>query len=120
MRISDWSSDVCSSDLQAAVERHVAHVPPDSRYLFTSGKKHLSRVRLFQLVRALGAEAGIPPERNSPHILRPTFATHLLEGGAHMLAGQAMIGYADIEPTELYTHVQTTALVGDRNMKHLH
>src|SRR3546814_17799432 len=52
-----------SARAQAAVERHVAHVPPDSRYLFPSGKKHLSRVRLFQLVRALGAEDGIPHAR---------------------------------------------------------
>src|SRR3546814_2967279 len=111
MRISDWSSDVCSSDLQAAVERHVAHVPPDSRYLFPSGKKHLSRVRLFQLVRALGAEAGIPPERISPHVLRHAFATHLLEGGADLRAVQAMLGHADIATTEIYTHVQTKALV---------
>src|SRR3546814_10700367 len=41
-----------SARAQAAVERHVAHVPPDSRYLFPSGTKHLSRMRLFQLVRA--------------------------------------------------------------------
>src|SRR3546814_15837434 len=97
MRISDWSSDVCSSDL--------------SRYLFPSGKKHLSRVRLFQLVRALGAEAGIPPERISPHVLRHAFATHLLEGGADLRAVQAMLGHADIATTEIYTHVQTKALV---------
>ncbi|API59570.1 recombinase XerD [Tardibacter chloracetimidivorans] len=100
-----------SARAQAAVERHVAHVPPDSRYLFPSGKKHLSRVRLFQLVRALGAEAGIPPERISPHVLRHAFATHLLEGGADLRAVQAMLGHADIATTEIYTHVQTKALV---------
>src|SRR3546814_16131453 len=53
-----------------AVARHAANVPTAARYLFPSGKKHLSRVRLFQLVRALGAAAGIPPDRIRPHVLR--------------------------------------------------
>lgn len=94
-----------------AVAHHAGNVPPEARYLFPSGKKHLSRVRLFQLVRALGADAGIPPERISPHVLRHAFATHLLEGGADLRALQAMLGHADIATTEIYTHVQTKALV---------
>jgi len=94
-----------------AVARHAALLPGDARYLFPSGKSHLSRVRLFQLVRALAAEAGIPPERISPHVLRHAFATHLLEGGADLRAVQAMLGHADIATTEIYTHVQTRALV---------
>src|SRR3546814_5251296 len=80
-------------------------------FLFSAGKKHLARVRLFHLVRALGAEAGIPPERISPHVLRHAFAAHLLEGGADLRAVQAMLGHADIATTEIYTHVQTKALV---------
>lgn len=102
----------------AAVQRHAANVAPASAYLFSSGKKHLSRVRLFQLVRALGAEAGIPPERISPHVLRHAFATHLLEGGADLRAVQVMLGHADIATTEIYTHVQTRALVELVSTKH--
>ena len=80
-------------------------------WLFPSGKAHLSRVRLFQLVRDLAAEAGIPPERISPHVLRHAFATHLLEGGADLRALQMMLGHADIATTEIYTHVETARLV---------
>ncbi|HEV2866178.1 MAG TPA: tyrosine-type recombinase/integrase, partial [Allosphingosinicella sp.] len=71
-----------SDRARAAVAAWAEQVPRDSLYLFPSGKGHLSRVRLHQLVKAVAAEAGIPPERISPHVLRHAFATHLLEGGA--------------------------------------
>ena len=100
-----------SDRARAAVAAWRAHVPAGQAWLFPSGKAHLSRVRLFQIVRALAAEAGVPPERVSPHVLRHAFATHLLEGGADLRAVQAMLGHADIATTEIYTHVEQRRLV---------
>jgi integrase/recombinase XerD len=102
----------------AAVAAYVVHVPADARYLFPSGAKHLSRVRLFQLVKALAADAGLPSDRISPHVLRHAFATHLLEGGADLRALQMMLGHADIATTQIYTHVQTRHLVEMVQAKH--
>lgn len=102
----------------AAVAAHAELVPADARYLFPSGAKHLSRVRLFQIVKALAAEAGIPTDRISPHVLRHAFATHLLEGGADLRALQMMLGHADIATTQIYTHVQSKHLVELVQSKH--
>jgi integrase/recombinase XerD len=95
----------------AAAEAQLALVPKDSRWLFPSGKAHLSRVRLYQLVKALGAAAGIPPARISPHVLRHAFATHMLANGADLRALQTLLGHADISTTERYTHVDGARLV---------
>ena len=94
-----------SDRARAAVAEWAALVPRDSLWLFPSGKAHLSRVRLHQLLKALAAAAGVPPERVSPHVLRHAFATHLLEGGADLRALQLLLGHADIATTEIYTHV---------------
>jgi len=107
-----------SDRARAATAAWRAHVPAESPFLFPSGKGHLSRVRLFQLVRALGTAAGIPPDRISPHVLRHAFATHLLEGGADLRALQAMLGHASIATTEIYTHVDSARLVELVNARH--
>jgi integrase/recombinase XerD len=107
-----------SDRARAAVADHARHVPRDALYLFPSGRKHLSRVRLFQLVRALAADAGIPPERISPHVLRHAFATHLLEGGADLRAVQMLLGHADIATTQIYTHVDSRRLIELVNSRH--
>lgn len=107
-----------SDRARAAVGAWSAHVPRDSLWLFPSGKKHLSRVRLYQLMRELAAAAGIPPERVSPHVLRHAFATHLLEGGADLRAVQMLLGHADIATTQIYTHVETRRLVELVNSRH--
>jgi integrase/recombinase XerD len=107
-----------SDRARAAVAEHAAGVPRDALWLFPSGKKHLSRVRLYQLVRELAADAGIPPERISPHVLRHAFATHLLEGGADLRAVQMLLGHADIATTQIYTHVDSRRLIDLVNSRH--
>lgn len=107
-----------SDRARAAVAAWRVHVAADQAFLFPSGKAHLSRVRLFQLVRELAADAGIAPQRVSPHVLRHAFATHLLEGGADLRALQSMLGHADIATTEIYTHVDRQRLVTLVNERH--
>jgi integrase/recombinase XerD len=107
-----------SDHARAAVARWSPLVDVESLWLFPSGKSHLSRIRLYQLVRALAASAGIAPERASPHVLRHAFATHLLEGGADLRALQTMLGHADIGTTQIYTHVDSRRLVELVNSRH--
>ena len=107
-----------SSRAEAAVDRWLEHVEAKSLWLFPSGKSHLSRVRLFQIVRAMAADAGISPERVSPHVLRHAFATHLLSGGADLRVLQSLLGHADIATTQIYTHVDSARLVELVNSRH--
>jgi integrase/recombinase XerD len=107
-----------SSRAEAAVAAWVEHVPNDALWLFPSGKTHLSRVRLFQIVRRMAADAGIAPERVSPHVLRHAFATHLLSGGADLRVLQSLLGHADIATTQIYTHVDSARLVELVNTRH--
>ena len=107
-----------SSRAELAVERWLEFVPRDSLWLFPSGKRHLSRVRLFQIVREIAALAGISPERISPHVLRHAFATHLLSGGADLRVLQSLLGHADIATTQIYTHVDSARLVELVNARH--
>jgi integrase/recombinase XerD len=101
-----------------AVRRWSAVLPSETPWLFPSRTKHMSRVRLFQIVRAMAAEAGIAPERVSPHVLRHAFATHLLAGGADLRALQTLLGHADIATTQIYTHVDSDRLVALVNERH--
>jgi integrase/recombinase XerD len=101
-----------------AVERWTASLDGESKWLFPSRSKHLSRVRLFQILRTLAGQSGIAPERVSPHVLRHAFATHLLAGGADLRALQTLLGHADIATTQIYTHVDSERLVRLVNERH--
>jgi integrase/recombinase XerD len=65
----------------------------------------LTRAGAFLILRKLADKAGLEPERVHPHLLRHSFATHLLEGGADLRSVQEMLGHADLATTERYTHV---------------
>lgn len=109
-----------STRARAVLSRWLAVRPQGSRHLFPSrGEKgHLTRIRLFQLLRELAARAGIAPDRISPHVLRHAFATHLLEGGADLRVLQTLLGHADIATTQIYTHVDSARLVALVNARH--
>ena len=107
-----------STRADAAVQAWLEHVPGSAAWLFPSAGKHISRVRLFQIVRQMAADAGISPDRVSPHVLRHAFATHLLSGGADLRVLQSLLGHADIATTQIYTHVDSARLVEMVNARH--
>ncbi len=103
----------------AALRNWLRVRPAGGRHVFPSPRGgHLSRVRLFQLLRDLALRAGLDPEKISPHVLRHAFATHLLEGGADLRVLQTLLGHADIATTQIYTHVDGARLVALVNQRH--
>jgi integrase/recombinase XerD len=94
-----------------AVRRYLALGRPhlDRRYrpeLFLNARGGaLTRAGAFLILRRLAERAGLEPARVHPHLLRHSFATHLLEGGADLRSVQEMLGHADLGTTERYTHV---------------
>ena len=85
------------------MHRHVAHRNEDVLFLNHKGKG-LSRVMIFHIVRDTASKAGIP-KKVSPHTYRHSFATHLVEGGADLMAVREMLGHASVSTTEIYSHL---------------
>lgn len=81
--------------------------PAKARYLFAGRDitKPMTRQGFALLLKQVAIEAGLDPDRLSPHVLRHSFASHLLAHGADLRALQKLLGHADIATTEIYTHV---------------
>ncbi len=107
-----------SNRARHAVSSWLDFVPEKSRFLFPSRGAHISRIRLFQIIKDLAAHSGLDPAKVSPHVLRHAFATHLLAGGANLRALQSMLGHVDIATTQIYTHVDSSQLVELVNRRH--
>jgi integrase/recombinase XerD len=95
-----------------AVRARFLRRPEDDVWLFPSRSLggHLTRHRVAQLLKELAVEAGLPPSKVSPHVLRHAFASHMLAKGADLRAVQQLLGHADISTTQVYTHVLSERL----------
>ena len=84
----------------------------ENGYLFPSNSKfkHITRNRFFQILKNLSSRVNISPERLSPHVIRHSFATHLLDRGVDLRTIQSSLGHSDISTTQIYTHVKTSKL----------
>ena len=108
-------NDAARAAVKAYLEARPTFLPKGDKanpWLFPSRGKagRLTPRRFAQVLDEAAADAGIDPERVSPHVLRHAFATHLLEGGADLRVVQKLLGHADIGTTQIYTHVASDRL----------
>jgi integrase/recombinase XerD len=109
-----------------AIDRYLAEVRPgwartdDDALFLTERGKRMTRQGFWKLLRGYARSAGVrlPSGEVSPHKLRHSFATHLVERGADLRAVQAMLGHADITTTQVYTHVSQTRLIQQYRQAH--
>lgn len=117
IRITGKGNKERLAPLHGAARQAVSHYLParahfmkegeTSAFLFPSrsAQGHITRQQIGLLMKELASRAGLDPARLSPHTLRHSFATHLLEGGADLRVIQELLGHADISTTQIYTHV---------------
>jgi integrase/recombinase XerD len=101
-----------SAAAKEAATALLAATAGNSPFLFPGRdpKHQLTRQAFFLLLKQIALEAGIDPGRVSPHVLRHSFASHMLARGADLRSLQMLLGHADISTVQIYTHVQTERL----------
>ncbi|MGD9637648.1 MAG: site-specific tyrosine recombinase XerD [Alphaproteobacteria bacterium] len=103
--LSTYAKDAVNAWLQTRSEQKGKKII--SKWLFPSDSKlgHLTRDGFFKIMKELALNAGINPERVSPHVIRHSFASHLVAHDADLRTVQKMLGHSDIATTEIYTHL---------------
>ena len=120
-RIVPLAESVVASVLNWIKLRNLSASLKEKRFLFPSTRSlsgHLTRDSFYKNVKKLAILAGIATERVSPHVLRHSFATHLLESKADLRSVQAMLGHKDIATTQIYTHTTTQGIIKEVFEKH--
>jgi integrase/recombinase XerD len=107
--LGDFALEYLSKYLEIIKEKNIYK---SSKYLFLNKfGEPLSRQYFFKVIRKYALEAGIS-KTISPHTLRHSFATHLIENGAELRSVQEMLGHTNISTTQIYTHVSTRRIIG--------